>query len=98
MIDHLFIKNYKAFDRQNIPLDKNTLFIGTNNSGKTTILQALNLFFNHVLERDLVRETNKDVVVEVHIDDERYRKVWSPPEYELNFKKCIGKRRNRFSG
>ena len=90
MIDHLFIKNYKAFDRQNIPLDKNTLFIGTNNSGKTTILQALNLFFNHVLEKDLIREKDKDVVVEVHIDDERYRKVWSPPDYELNFNKCIG--------
>lgn len=90
MIDHLFIKNYKAFDRQNIPLDKNTLFIGTNNSGKSTILQALNLFFNHVLEKELIRETNKDVVVEVHIDDERYRKVWSPPKYELNFTKCIG--------
>lgn len=90
MIDHLFIKNYKAFDRQNIPLDKNTLLIGTNNSGKSTILQALDLFFNHVLEKDLIRETDKDVVVEVHIDDERYRKVWSPPEYELNFKKCIG--------
>ena len=43
MIDHLFIKNYKAFDRQNIPLDKNTLFIGTNNSGKSTISQ--NCFF-----------------------------------------------------
>lgn len=94
MIDHLFIKNYKAFDRQNIPLDKNTLFIGTNNSGKTTILQALDLFFNHVLDKELVRENNKDVVVEVHIDDERYRKVWSPPEYKLNFLKCIG---NMFS-
>lgn len=90
MIDHLFIKNYKAFDRQNIPLDRNTLFIGASNSGKSTILQALDLFFNHNLEVELIREKNKDVVVEVHIDDERYRKVWSPPEYRLNFTKCIG--------
>jgi predicted ATP-dependent endonuclease of OLD family len=90
MIDHLFIKNYKAFDRQNIPLDKNTLFIGTNNSGKSTILQALDLFFNHALDKDLIRDKEKDVVVEVHTEDERYRKTWSPPEYHLNFTKCIG--------
>ena len=41
MIDHIFIKNYKAFERINIPLNKNTLFIGTNASGKTTILRIL---------------------------------------------------------
>lgn len=90
MIDHLFIKNYKAFDRQNIPLSKNTLFIGSNNSGKSTILESLNLFFNHQLNRELIREKNKDVVIEVHIDDKRYRKTFSPPRYDINYNKCIG--------
>jgi hypothetical protein len=90
MIDHLFIKNYKAFERENLPLDKNTLFIGTNNSGKSSILEALDLFFNHNLVESYIRDPHKDVVIEVHLNDQRYRKVFSPPAFYLNFKKCIG--------
>lgn len=90
MVEHIFIKNYKAFERENIPLDKHTLLIGTNNSGKTTVLEALDLFFNHKMRHDYIIDPAKDVVIEVHINDERYRKVYSPPEYYINFKKCIG--------
>lgn len=90
MIDHIFIKNYKAFDRKNIPLDKFTLLIGTNDSGKTTVLDALDLFFNNRLNQDYIREKDKDVVVEVHIDDERYRKVYTSPTFELDYSACIG--------
>ena len=90
MIEHIFIKNYKAFQRENIPLDKNTLLIGSNNSGKTTVLEALDLFFNQVLNQSFVVNHNKDVVIELNIDDKRYRKVYSPPLYNINFKKCIG--------
>lgn len=90
MLDHLFIKNYKAFDRKNIPLDKFTLFIGTNDSGKTSILEALDLFFNQRLNQDYIRDTNKDVIVEIHINDSRYRKVWSAPRFDLDYSKCIG--------
>ena len=90
MIEHIFIKNYKAFSRENIPLDKNTLLIGSNNSGKTTVLEALDLFFNNALNRDFIIEHDKDVVIEINLDDERYRKVYSPPLYEVNFEKCIG--------
>lgn len=90
MIDHLFIKNYKAFDKQNIPLDKFNLLIGAHHSGKTTILEALDLFFNGNLNQDFIRNRDKDVVVEIHVDDERYRKTYSPPDFYPNFKKCIG--------
>jgi predicted ATP-dependent endonuclease of OLD family len=90
MIDHLFIKNYKAFDRENIPLDKHTLLIGSHDSGKTSILEALDLFFNHALNRCHIRDIDKDVVVEIHVNDERYRKVFSPPNFLINYKKCIG--------
>ncbi len=90
MIDHIFIKNYKVFERENIPLDKNTLFIGTNASGKTTILEALDLFFNNVFHFEYVRDINKDIVIEIHINDERYRKVYKSPEYNIKFEECIG--------
>ena len=90
MIDHIFVKNYKAFQRENIPLDKFSLLIGSNNSGKTTVLEALNLFFNTQIQFDSIRNNEKDVVVEIHINEERYRKTFSPPTYEINYKKCIG--------
>lgn len=90
MIDHLFIKNYKAFDKQNIPLDRFNLLIGSSQSGKTTVLEALGLFFNDRLNRDFIRDKEKDVVVEVHINDERYRKTYTPPHYQVDFDQCIG--------
>ncbi len=91
MIDHIFIKNYKAFKKENVPLDKNTLLIGTNASGKTTVLEALDLFFNNVFHYDSVRDTERDVVIEVHIEEERYRKVYKAPDYRLSYEDCIGR-------
>lgn len=90
LIEHIFIKNYKAFEKENIPLDKHTVLIGTNASGKTTLLEALDLFFNHQMRRDYIRKTDEDIIIELHIDEKRYRKVYSPPEYNLNFSQCIG--------
>ena len=90
MIDHLYIKNYKAFERENIPLDRFTLLIGSHDSGKTTVLEALDLFFNHTLNRDSIRDKSKDVIIEIHVDDDRYRKVFKSPHYELDYSKCIG--------
>ena len=90
MIDHIFIKNYKVFERENIPLDKNTLFIGTNASGKTTILEALDLFFNNVFHFEYIRNIKEDIVIEIHINDERYRKVYKSPDYHLSYEDCIG--------
>lgn len=90
MIEHIFIKNYKAFMRTNLPLDKNTLFIGTNSSGKTTILEALDLFFNNVFHYEYINDLKEDVVIELNIDDERYRKVYKSPTYNLSYEDCIG--------
>lgn len=90
MIDHLFVKNYKAFDRKNIPLDKFTLLIGTSESGKTSVLEALDLFFNDNLNYEYIRDKSKDVVVEIHKDDERYRKVYKSPKFNIDYSQCIG--------
>lgn len=90
MIEHLFIKNYKAFKKENIPIGKNTLLLGTNKSGKTTVFEALDLFFNDCMNREYILDKTKDVVVEVHISDKRYRKTYSPPTYRINYDKCIG--------
>ena len=57
MVEHIFIKNYKAFKKENIPLDKHTLLIGPFNSGKTTVLESFDLFFNNVVRRDFIIDT-----------------------------------------
>lgn len=44
MLTRLTIKNFKRFDKAEIDLGKSVVFIGPNNSGKTTALQALALW------------------------------------------------------
>ncbi len=44
MLTKIRIKNFKRFDDVDIELGKNVVFIGPNNSGKTTALQALALW------------------------------------------------------
>lgn len=87
MIDSIGIRNYKAFVDQTFVLGHHTMFIGTHASGKTTILEALDAFFNHELRIEAVRNKQKDVVIDIHVQPNHYRKVFSPPHYVLNIEK-----------
>ena len=44
MLTKITIKNFKLFGEAEIPLDNGVVFIGPNNSGKTSALQALSLW------------------------------------------------------
>lgn len=44
MLTKLLIRNFKRFDEVEIPLDNPVVFVGPNNSGKTSALQALALW------------------------------------------------------
>ena len=44
MITKLIVKNFKRFEEAEIELTPPVVFIGPNNSGKTTALQALSLW------------------------------------------------------
>ena len=44
MLQRLLVRNFKQFDDVNIELGSNVVFIGPNNSGKTSALQALALW------------------------------------------------------
>lgn len=44
MLTKLIIRNFKRFDEVEIPLGSPVVFVGPNNSGKTTALQALSLW------------------------------------------------------
>jgi len=60
MITAINIKNFKALqDTGWIPVNGNVVFIGPNNSGKTTALQAL-AFWNYGLQKWIEkRKTSK---------------------------------------
>ncbi|MEC9485548.1 MAG: AAA family ATPase [Candidatus Izemoplasma sp.] len=90
MVEHIYIKNYKAFKKENIPLEKHTLLVGTNNSGKTTVLEALDLFFNHRMRHDFIIDRTSPVIIELQVAGKRYRKAYSPPYFDLDYKQCIG--------
>jgi len=44
MIQHIELTNFKTFEKLDIPLGQVTILAGPNNSGKTTLLQALTLW------------------------------------------------------
>ena len=97
MIEHILIKNFRAFKDETIILGDHTLFIGTHSSGKTTILKALDAFFNHTFETASIRHKQNDFIVEIAIDQKNYRKVFSPPHYQFNPQKSTGDFQNLHS-
>lgn len=67
MLTGIEIQNFKTFEHVSIELGQTTLFIGPNNSGKTTALQALSLWYAGLLKwselrlrRNLREETGRD--------------------------------------
>ena len=46
MITHLIIENFKAIEKLEVPLRPFTILVGPNDSGKSTILQALEIASN----------------------------------------------------
>ena len=44
MLTKIIIENFKLFEKVEIELDNPVVFVGPNNSGKTTTLQALSLW------------------------------------------------------
>ncbi len=90
MIDHVHIQNFMAFKDETVVLGNHTLFIGRHSSGKTTLLRALDLFFNHKVDFEDVRNKKKAVVIECSIDEKTYTKVFSPPYYTFEPSKSQG--------
>lgn len=54
MIDHIRLQRFKKFQDVEVFLRPLTVLMGENSSGKTTVLQAINLALNILASRDLV--------------------------------------------
>ena len=84
MIQSIYIKNFKMFERKTIILDNHNLFIGENDSGKTTILQALDIFFNQEkIDKIFGRNIKEPVEIGIEVNDVFYKKVYSGTSYKL---------------
>ncbi len=61
-IESIRIENFRSFKDETIKFDNYTCFVGTNGSGKSTILNALNVFFRQYKDSktDLSKLTNED--------------------------------------
>lgn len=74
IISKLYIKNFRGYTEQTIELHKDlNVIIGKNDVGKSTILEALEIFFNNdtlkidVLDLNKKREdqTDKDITIQI---------------------------------
>lgn len=59
MLTRITIRNFKLFEEVEIPLDNGVVFIGPNNSGKTSALQALSLWHSG-LQKWAEKHASKD--------------------------------------
>ena len=67
MCDSFIVKNFRTFKELKIPkLSKINLFIGNNSVGKTALLEALYLYFNHNKEQAIFQLISKR---EEHFED-----------------------------
>ena len=78
MIDSVFIKNFKAYEKETIPLQKNNIIIGENDSGKSSILEAMDIFFNEdkIPNIKLVRNMDEDVEIGIRLGNKFYKKKY----------------------
>lgn len=65
----LFLKNFQCFSESSeIPFHKITIFIGENDSGKSAVLRALDIFFNNKpLTLDIFHKIHNDIQEECEI-------------------------------
>lgn len=61
-ITRLVIENFRSYKKESISFENFNCFIGANSSGKSTVLNALNLFFreNKNTQTDLIKLTEDD--------------------------------------
>ena len=90
MIKSIYIKNFKVFKEETFILDKNNILIGDNNTGKTTLLLALDAFFNkNILLKKDFNNINVDIEIGILTNNQEYlTKVYSKDDG--NLKEYIG--------
>lgn len=80
IIERVEIHRFRSFGDESIPADEINIFSGVNNSGKSNVLRALNLFFNfetsydspHIFEKDYNKAYTgqaggaREIIIKIH--------------------------------
>lgn len=83
MIEQIFIKNFKAFEKETIPIENHNILIGENDSGKSTILQALDIFFNQEkIDKNFIRDITIPVEIGILVNRKFYKKTYSSSTFK----------------
>ena len=90
MIISIYIKNFKAYERETITLNKNNVLIGENDAGKSSVLQALDYFFNHEkIEPKYVRNENQPVEIGILTENKVFiKKKYTGRSFKMT--ECTG--------
>lgn len=90
IIKRVYIKNFKAYTDDSKDLAKNCIIIGDNDSGKTSILEALDIFFNKdSVDESLIPNKDDDVVIGILTDNNQYiKKIYHGKSHKI--KEIIG--------
>lgn len=84
MITQIYIKNFKSFEKNTIPIENHNIIIGENDAGKSTILQALDIFFNQdKIDKSFVRDLTKPVEIGILFNKVFYKKIYNSSSYKL---------------
>ncbi len=78
MITRLIVKNFKTLEFADIPLGQNVVFIGPNNSGKTSALQSLALWSSGLKEWSLRRPSSSSAKKRVGVTINRKSLTHTP--------------------
>ena len=91
MLENLEVRNYRGFKRLKIEdMGRINLVVGKNNSGKTSLLEALFLLSSHGhpgvgLNANIVREFSPDITASEAIRDV----LWKPMFFNLNITRAV---------
>ncbi|MDO4533304.1 MAG: AAA family ATPase [Coriobacteriia bacterium] len=89
MLQSLFIQNFRAWENQTFTFNgEHAVFVGGNDSGKSSVLQALDCFFNREeIDSSFVRDKNKDVSIGIRYNGVTYKKTFSAKTLRVKSRK-----------
>ena len=89
MLQSMFIQNFKAWENQTFTFNgEHAVFVGESDSGKSSVLQALDFFFNRdQIESAYIRNPQQDVAIGIRYDGVTYKKVFSSKTRQVKSRK-----------
>ena len=89
MLQSVFIQNFRAWENQTFTFNgEHAVFVGGNDSGKSSVLQALDCFFNReAIDSAYVRDPRKDVSIGIRYNGVTYKKTFSAQTLRVKSRK-----------